>query len=154
MRRRHQLAIGTLAIGLAVSCSHKSTRLKRPTISGRVVLASADGLNDYDQVAIDIGRGEGPTAPAADGTFSFSVGSRRHEAASPVPYQVAWAMLLARVYDVDGHLCPDCGGVLRPVGAVLPPEAASWMASGRIRTLPSTGPPGAGSRQLELPLAS
>jgi hypothetical protein len=57
-------------------------------------------------------------------------------------------------YDVDGQACEACGGKLRPVGAVLPPDAATWLAShayGADRsTPPSTGPPPA---QLRLPLA-
>jgi hypothetical protein len=43
---------------------------------------------------------------------------------------------------------------LRPVGAVLPPDAATWLASHRCgadhSAPPSTGPPPA---QLRLPLA-
>jgi hypothetical protein len=64
-------------------------------------------------------------------------GPRLFECLAPVGYRASWAKLLARVYDVDGHACPECAGELRPVGAVLVPAA--------------TGPPGG---PLCLPLAS
>jgi len=69
--------------------------------------------------------------------------------AEPVPYRTSWARLLARVYDIDGHACPCCPGTMRPVGAVLPPEAAEWLRAGRIDVLVGTGPP---QRQLALAL--
>jgi hypothetical protein len=57
------------------------------------------------------------------------------------------------VFDVDAHLCPDCQGPMRPIGAVLPPRARAWIEQGRILPLPSTGPPHDPSPQLALPLA-
>ncbi len=82
------------------------------------------------------------------------VGPRKCEPFEPVPYRAAWARLLARVYDVDGQACEACGGPLRPVGAGLPPDAATWLAShayGTDHSAPTgTGPPPA---QLRLPLA-
>ena len=70
--------------------------------------------------------------------------------AEPVPYRTSWAKLLARVYDVDAHACPACRkGKLKPVGAVLPPDAAEWIRAGRIDVLVGTGPP---QRQLALAL--
>ena len=80
-------------------------------------------------------------------------GARRFEPSGPVVYRTPWAQLLARTYGVDGHRCPACAGVLRPVGAVLPPRAATWIDRGRIVRLEPTGPPRP-SDQLELPLAS
>jgi hypothetical protein len=68
----------------------------------------------------------------------------------PVEYRAPWSVLLARVYDVDGHACPSCSGTLRPVGAVLPPEAREWIARRRITPLHPTGPP---DPQLRLSLA-
>jgi catechol 2,3-dioxygenase-like lactoylglutathione lyase family enzyme len=76
-------------------------------------------------------------------------GDRKVVPAEPVPYRTSWARLLARVYDADGHACPCCPGTMRPVGAVLPPEAAEWIRAGRIDVLVGTGPP---QRQLALAL--
>jgi hypothetical protein len=67
--------------------------------------------------------------------------------------RVPWNRLLAKVFDVDAQLCPDCQGPMRPIGAVLPPRARAWIEQGRIRLLPPTGPPTHPSRQLTLPLA-
>ena len=80
-------------------------------------------------------------------------GTRRFEPTTPVTYRTPWAKLLARTYGVDGQRCPACDGVLRPVGVVLPPRAATWIDRGRILRLEPTGPPRR-SRQLELPLVS
>jgi hypothetical protein len=45
-------------------------------------------------------------------------------------YRVPWARLLTKVFDVDTERCPDCGGRLRPVGAVTRREEA--RASARL----------------------
>ena len=47
------------------------------------------------------------------------------------------------------HDCPVCAGTLRPIGAILRPEAADWIRRGRILPLGSPGPP---SGQLALAL--
>ncbi len=78
-------------------------------------------------------------------------GPRAFKSLAPVAYRAFWAKLLARVYDVDGHGCPECAGRLRPVGAVLPPASVQWIVEQRILPLLGTGPPGG---QLCLPLAS
>ena len=78
-------------------------------------------------------------------------GAQKFEPAERVPYREAWAKLVARVYDVDGHACPRCPGRLRPFGAVLPPTAAEWVRRSQSVPLESTGPP---SRQERLPFAS
>jgi hypothetical protein len=68
-------------------------------------------------------------------------GAQKFEPAERVPYREAWAKLVARVYDVDGHACPRCPGRLRPFGAVLPPTAAEWVRRSQSVPLESTGPP-------------
>ena len=78
-------------------------------------------------------------------------GPRAFESLVAVAYRVSWAKLLARVYDIDGHLCPDCGGPLRAVAAVLPPAAGQWILKQQIVPLVGTGPPGP---QQCLPFAS
>ncbi len=69
-------------------------------------------------------------------------GPRTFESPVPLAYRVSWAKLLARVYDIDGHACPDCGGPLRAAGAVLPPAAGQWILKQQIVPLVGTGPPG------------
>ena len=80
-------------------------------------------------------------------------GARKFESLAPVASRVAWAALLAKVYQIDVR-CPQCDGPLRPVGAVLPPHAQAWIERRRILVLDPTGPPPKNSPQLELPLAS
>jgi hypothetical protein len=82
-------------------------------------------------------------------------GTQRFEPTERVPYREAWARLLSRVYDVDGHACPRCPGRLRPFGAVLPPEAAEWVRRSQFVAVESTGPPPRRAcRQVCLPFVS
>jgi transposase len=82
-------------------------------------------------------------------------GTQRFEPTERVPYREAWARLLSRVYDVDGHACPRCPGRLRPFGAVLPPEAAERVRRSQFVAVESTGPPPRRAcRQVCLPFVS
>jgi hypothetical protein len=82
-------------------------------------------------------------------------GTQRFEPTERVPYREAWARLLSRVYDVDGHACPRCPGRLRPFGAVLPPEAAEWVRRSQFVAVERTGPPPRRAcRQVCLPFVS
>ena len=56
-------------------------------------------------------------------------------------YRVAWARLLAKVFDVDAERCPDCGGRLRPVGAVTRREEARAALAAGLSVLGARGPP-------------
>jgi len=56
-------------------------------------------------------------------------------------YRVAWAKLLAKVFDVDAERCPDCGGRLRPVGAVTRREEARAALAAGLSVLGARGPP-------------
>jgi hypothetical protein len=58
-------------------------------------------------------------------------------------YRVAWARLLAKVFDVDAERCPDCGGRLRPVGAVTRREEARAALAAALSVLGARGPPSA-----------
>jgi len=56
--------------------------------------------------------------------------------------------LLAKVYDVDAEVCPDCKGKLKPVGAVTKKDDAIAMLNAGLSVLPehtpestATGPP-------------
>ncbi|MEO1228928.1 MAG: transposase [Myxococcota bacterium] len=75
------------------------------------------------------------------GVQGAGFGQRKVVPAEPIPYRTSWARLLARVYSVDGHACPCCPGKMRPVSAVLPPDAAEWLRTARIDVVASTGPP-------------
>jgi hypothetical protein len=84
-------------------------------------------------------------------------GARRFEPAERVPYREreAWARLLSRVYDEEGRACPRCPGRLRPLGAVLPPEADEWVRRSRFVGMESTDPPPwRAGRQVCLPFVS
>jgi len=56
-------------------------------------------------------------------------------------YRVAWAKLLAKVFDVDAERCPACGGRLRPVGAVTRREEARAALAAGLSVLGARGPP-------------
>ena len=56
-------------------------------------------------------------------------------------YRVAWARLLAKVFDVDAEQCRDCGGRLRPVGAVTRREEARAALAAGLSVLGARGPP-------------
>ena len=56
-------------------------------------------------------------------------------------YRVSWAVLLAKVYNVDATLCPRCKTKLRPVGAVKEPREAKVALARGLRVLGATGPP-------------
>lgn len=75
-------------------------------------------------------------------------GARVWQPAEPVAYRVRWNVLLAKIYEVDGHACSVCNGRLRPVELVEPARAAALVKQGRIGVLKSTGPP-----DLQLALA-
>jgi len=44
-------------------------------------------------------------------------------AAKPRPRNYSWAELMRRVFEVDVLECPECGGALRILAAIHPPEA-------------------------------
>ena len=54
-------------------------------------------------------------------------------------YRVAWAKLLAKVFDVDAERCPACGGRLRPVGAVTRREEARAALAAGLSVLGRAG---------------
>ena len=60
-------------------------------------------------------------AAAAESPAVSSTG----EAAPPPPRSRAsqtWAMLIKRVYEVDPLACPNCGGVMKVVAFIEPPQ--------------------------------
>jgi hypothetical protein len=75
---------------------------------------------------------------------------RLFEPLTPEPFRVAWAQLLARVYDDHACACPACPGKHRPAGAVLSPHAATWLRTNRIYPVGALAPP-TDQRSLALP---
>jgi hypothetical protein len=63
-----------------------------------------------------------------------------HPAASPPrPRRLAWADLLRRVFAIDVLRCPDCGGRMRILAAIHPPEATQAILA--CLGLPARAPP-------------
>jgi hypothetical protein len=46
------------------------------------------------------------------------------------PVRLSWAKLLKRVFDPDLEHCPNCGGELKIIAAILDPGAAGDRATG------------------------
>ena len=67
--------------------------------------------------------------------------ARKYESAEAVGYRQSWAVLLSKVYDVDGHACPRCPGTLRAVGAVVFPDASEVQAMRSLEVVSGTDPP-------------
>lgn len=64
--------VASVLLSLATGCPTASREETRATISGRVVLQPLAGADAPARVRVDLGRGEGGTAPDGEGYFSFS----------------------------------------------------------------------------------
>ena len=63
-----------------------------------------------------------------------------HPAASlPRPRRLAWADLLRRVFAIDVLRCPDCGGRMRILATIHPPDATEAILA--CLGLPVRAPP-------------
>ena len=90
------------------------------------------------------------TSPGAEGGDNASPPDRR--AAEPSTAagscrplrRYAWAALLRRVFAFDVLECPDCGGRMRILAAIHPPEATRAIL--KCLGLPSRAPPTAPAR--------
>ncbi len=92
-------------------------------------------------------------ASSEGGAQAATEGRRREGPRScPVPDRLGEAA--GKVYEIHAHQCPRCQSSMRPIAAVLPPQARAWIEQGRILPMPSTGPPALLSRQLDLPLVA
>jgi len=58
---------------------------------------------------------------------------------APRPRRLAWAELLRRVFAVDVLECPRCGGCMRLLATIHPPDAAQAILE--CLNLPSRAPP-------------
>ena len=65
--------------------------------------------------------------------------SADHAHAQPSPARLSWARLLKRVFDIDLEHCPQCGGALKIIAAIVaPPVIARILAH---LGLPTRAPP-------------
>ena len=65
--------------------------------------------------------------------------SADHTHAQPSPARLSWARLLKRVFDIDLEHCPNCGGALKIIAAIVePPVIARLLAH---LGLPTRAPP-------------
>ena len=60
---------------------------------------------------------------------------------TPRPRRLAWSELLRRVFAVDVLECPRCGGRMRLLAAIHPPDATHSILE--CLNLPSRAPPAA-----------
>ena len=61
---------------------------------------------------------------------------------------MSWAQLLKRVFDIDMEHCPNCGGTLTILAAILDPAAIAKILS--HLGLPIRAPPRAPARYFAL----
>ena len=74
--------------------------------------------------------------------------SADHAHAQPSPARLSWARLLKRVFDIDLEHCPNCGGALKIIAAIVePPVIARLLAH---LGLPTRAPPRLPARHLDL----
>jgi hypothetical protein len=101
----------------------------RSSIHSRPARSNDTPVAETGPGAAEGGRGTEPSAPAEGGHER-----RRH----------SWADLLRRVFAVDVFECPDCGGRMRILAAIHPPEATRDILE--CLGLPSRTPPTVAAR--------
>jgi hypothetical protein len=80
--------------------------------------------------------GEGETESRAAGNGAVPIGG---SSPKPRPRNYSWADLMRRVFEVDVLECPGCGGAMRILAAIHPPEATRAILE--CLGLPSRAPP-------------
>jgi hypothetical protein len=107
--------------------------LSRPCVSRSRDAGSDPGVEPVRPALAQaaVGAPEAASPPAADGT-----GSRAR--------RLAWAELLRRVFAVDVLECPRCGGRMRLLAAIHPPDTTTAILE--CLQLPSRAPPTAAAR--------
>jgi len=108
--------------------------------AGDVPWAGTTGREATDQapdlrpegVAQEGGRTCPELAPESDG-------SSLQDGPSPRPRRLAWSELLRRVFAIDVLECPRCGGRMRLLAAIHPPDATQSILG--CLDLPSRAPP-------------
>jgi hypothetical protein len=113
---------------------------------GRVAASGGAPKPDPDGLPIGgLDRLEASQQPAADAAFTATERPLPSEASAPDcrpatrPRRLAWAELLRRVFAVDVLACPRCGGRMRVLAALHPPETTQAIL--RCLALPARAPP-------------
>ena len=74
--------------------------------------------------------------------------SADHAHAQPSPARMSWVCLLKRVFDIDLEHCPQCGGALKIIAAIVePPVIVRILAH---LGLPTRAPPRSPARRVDL----
>jgi hypothetical protein len=74
-----------------------------------------------------------------------------HHAQSPpalAPARMSWACLLKRVFDIDVERCPNCGGRLKIIAAIVDPAVITKILT--HLHLPARAPPRSPARRVDL----
>jgi hypothetical protein len=106
--------------------------MERPPVSGDRTEIEALSVASGDTYLRAAGSARGPTTTTRD-----LARTRR----------LAWADLMRRVFALDVLECPDCGGRMRILAAIHPPETAQAILS--CLGLPERAPPIAPARNEE-----
>jgi hypothetical protein len=64
------------------------------------------------------------------------------------PARMSWARLLKRVFDIDIERCPNCGGALKIIAAIVDPAVIAKILI--HLHLPARAPPRSPARRLNL----
>jgi hypothetical protein len=78
-------------------------------------------------------------APADTEATPVSAGADRIEQEPTRPRNYAWAELMSRVFEIDVLECPECGGTMRILAAIHPPETTRAILE--CLDLPTRSPP-------------
>ena len=93
---------------------------------------SSDGSDDLKPSKGNAGEGESDAGSSGEN-------SRMPEEPTHRPRRLAWAELLRRVFAADVLECPRCGGRMRLLAAIHPPEATQAILE--CLELPARAPP-------------
>ena len=71
-----------------------------------------------------------------------------HHAQSPPASRMSWACLLKRVFDIDVEHCPNCGGRLKIIAAIVDPALITKILT--HLHLPARAPPRSPALRVDL----
>ena len=91
---------------------------------GRVHAAhSAEGLASDSLLRLVLEQVAGHAEEGGSGGIRRAIQPRTPSATAATGSSQAWAMLIKRVYEVDPLCCPECGGQMKVVSFIEPPQA-------------------------------